>query len=644
MSSEENSSGETSSGPSQSGEYTGAACENGLRALAQAQYLATNTLWKKALQFVKISIGGAANTFENQVVAAERNDCAFVAKYSQVSTIDVSSDPSISVDSVTLHTLHAPHPLVNFAKDEGLSAEIEREVAESPVLVFVHGMGGQMSQFEPVMGLLSQCSELFALDLPGFGDSRYTPTTNCPLPAADQAAISASVRAMAWSDFQTDRIVSLIVAFIHQNVPPHKKIILVGHSMGTHLSVKVARKLEKSRVEGLVLLSPPKFVDDINTTTETQAAAKRHGILRFFKLFTYFPFLFNLFRVWDRLEGLSSKSVLRQLPQESSFYMKLRQFRWNLDIDTRVLLRYVSGFSACKYSELIDAISRFNDNPKDPKAYEKTFLIGGLEDVVTPVKILDDVNDMLLRYWGKKVVQVTTVKNAGHSLLLAKPEFISGIILNHLESEFPERLHISPAWVLKLKAEISGDKWGLKNELKWMNTQSVSFNITRRAGTDVAPLLGMKTLREGDLKHSPQQIEHTFYQANGVLEEGVKVNGTLIAIVDISADIPPYSPKSFKHIKYYKCATVSKVAPDQSAVRRFIQLVDDILSSTDEPNPLVSMHCHYGFNRTGFLICCYLIERLGWSVREAVEGFKAAKSPGIKHPHFIDALYVRYES
>lgn len=203
---------------------------------------------------------------------------------------------------------------------------------------------------------------------------------------------------------------------------------------------------------------------------------------------------------------------------------------------------------------------------------------------------------------------------------------------------------MSPAWVLRLKAEISGDKWGLKNELKWLKTQSVSFNITRKLGTDAAPLLGMKTLREGDLKHSPQQIEHTFYEADGLLEEGVKVRGTLIAIVDISADIPPYLPKSFQHITYYKCATVLKVAPDQSAVRRFIQLIDDILSSTEVENPLVAVHCHYGFNRTGFLICCYLIERLGWSVREAVEGFKAAKSPGIKHPHFIDALYVRYES
>ena len=192
---------------------------------------------------------------------------------------------------------------------------------------------------------------------------------------------------------------------------------------------------------------------------------------------------------------------------------------------------------------------------------------------------------------------------------------------------------------IKIKAKVSGDKWGLKNEQKWLNIQSVSYNITRNRGKDIAPLLGMKTLRESDPIHSPSILEQQFYGDNS----SNQIKGNLIAIIDISADIPPYSPKSFEKIKYYKCATVSKVVPDQSAIRRFIQLVNDILHENTVANPLIAVHCHYGFNRTGFLICCYLIEVLGWSVEEAVEGFKIAKQPGIKHPHFIDALYVRYE-
>lgn len=619
-----------------------------LRRMVELQRQKTQTLFGKLTQFGRILLG-QPNSFEEYVINSERNDCAFVAKYSQVTTIDLTSVSSISVDSVTLHTLHAAHPLINFAKEEPLPEDVFNEVQESPALMFIHGLGGQMSQFEPLMGLLLQCLELYALDLPGFGDSRFEFTGTSRFTPEEQTQISNSVRKMTWSDFETDNIVKIIHCFIQQNIPETKKVILIGHSMGTHLLIKLATKLSKHRVEGLVLLSPPKLEDDVNVDSTETTGTSKNSSFTFYKALNLMwwlfriPYLFNLFRIWDRLEGLSSKSVLRQLPVESSLHMKLRQFRWNLDIDTRSLLRYIRGFRHAKTSELIDAVSRFNDNPSDTNTYEKTLLIGGLEDKVTPISVVTQINDFLLNSRKRKVVHMVQVKNAGHSLLLAKPEFISGMILNHMELKFPERLHLCPAWVLGLKASISGDKWGLKNELKWKKTQAISYNITRRNGGDIAPLLGMKTLRENDPDHSPQVVEKKFYGGEEVIIDGHKLEGSLIAFVDISADIPPYLPKSFQRVQYYKCATVSKVTPDGSAIRRFIQLIDDILANTESPHPLVAVHCHYGFNRTGFLICCYLVERLGWTVAEAVAGFKAAKAPGIKHQHFIDALYVRYE-
>lgn len=612
-----------------------------LRNHVELQAEKTSSFSRKLWEFVKIAVLGKPNVFEQYVREVEPNDCTFVAKYSEVVTVDLSHCPKLSVDKVTLHGLHAVHPLVNFAKEEQLAPDILKEVDESPALVFIHGLGGQMSQFEPLMSLLAQCLEIYALDLPGFGDSRLDfRGVRSFFTSEQQNLISSSVRAMSWDDYKTDNIATIIIEFIQQQIPKSKKVILFGHSMGTHLLIKVAKRLDKLKVEGLVLLSPPSLHNDLTVEDLPRQGLSVLGMMR---LFTYFPFLMNLFRIWDRLEGLTSKSVLRQLPKESSIYVKLRQFRWNMDIDTRVILRYINGFSKATYSDIVAAISNYNNVSSDTRIYEKTFLLGGLEDRVTPVQVISDIQSFLLEYFQRKVSQVTEVKNAGHALLLVKPEFISGIILNHLELKFPERLHLSPAWVLKLKADISGDKWGMKNELKWLQTQSVSFNITRHNGKDIAPLLGMKTLREGDQNHSPAKIEEKFYGTDGASQDGVWIFGDLIAIVDISADIPPYSPKALSHIQYYKCATVSKVVPDHTAIRRFIQLIDDILTSSTVKNPAVAVHCHYGFNRTGFLICCFLIERLGWSVKEAVEGFKNAKPPGIKHQHFIDALYVRYE-
>jgi len=46
--------------------------------------------------------------------------------------------------------------------------------------------------------------------------------------------------------------------------------------------------------------------------------------------------------------------------------------------------------------------------------------------------------------------------------------------------------------------------------------------------------------------------------------------------------------------------------------------------------------------RTGFFICCYMVERLGYRLQDAVDEFARKRAPGIKHSFFIDELYVRY--
>ncbi|KAI5966542.1 uncharacterized protein KGF55_000851 [Candida pseudojiufengensis] len=617
--------------------------------LANVQEFKTKTVFGRIKEFIKINFLGYNNEFEKYILNNEPNDCSLIAKYYKTIDIDLRNQPNLSIDSVTLSSIHIPHPLVSFTRNEANQStdeNITKELQESPIIVFIHGLGGQMSQFEPLMGLLSQCSEIFSIDLPGFGNSKIDFNKNkkyiSPISKEDQIKISSSIKKMNWDDFKTENIVNIVYEFIMQKIPKNKTIVLIGHSMGTHISIKLAKKLPNSKVEGLILLSPPEILDDTKPTVEiTKSSRSLTKSLAFLKFFTYFPFLFDYFRVWDRLPGLKSHSVTRQLSKTNNrFYNSLRQFRWNLDVNSTISLRYVNGFQKATTTELITAIKKFNDNPLDKHVYEKTLLICGSNDQLTGVSSIYKAHEFLTKTFNKKVSSIIEVKDVGHSLLLVKPEFISGMILNHIESKFPERLHLSPAWVLKIKALISGDKWGLKNELKWSNLKPISSNITRNNGKDIAPLLGMKTLREEDTVHSPTIVESLFYDTNS---NNTDIKGNLIAIIDISADIPPYSPKSFKTIKYYKCATVSKVVPDQSSIRRFIQLIDDILVNNIVENPLIGVHCHYGFNRTGFLICCYLIENLGWSVEEAVEGFKIAKSPGIKHPHFIDALYVRYD-
>jgi hypothetical protein len=123
-------------------------------------------------------------------------------------------------------------------------------------------------------------------------------------------------------------------------------------------------------------------------------------------------------------------------------------------------------------------------------------------------------------------------------------------------------------------------------------------------------------------------------------------------IIDISHDDPVYDPHSFGgSIKYHKFPTVSKVPPTDAEVASFIDIVDKVRddqeqrSSTEagwSKDHLIGVHCHYGFNRTGYFVVCYLIERCGYSVQKAITTFAEARPNGIRHSHFLDRLFVRY--
>jgi protein-tyrosine phosphatase len=84
----------------------------------------------------------------------------------------------------------------------------------------------------------------------------------------------------------------------------------------------------------------------------------------------------------------------------------------------------------------------------------------------------------------------------------------------------------------------------------------------------------------------------------------------------------------------------SKILPSLDTVAGFCDAAGEWLAR--HPNTLVAVHCHYGFNRTGFLLVSYLVEREGWGVDTAIAAFEESRPPGIKHQTFKDELRRRY--
>ncbi|RUS87888.1 hypothetical protein EGW08_004366, partial [Elysia chlorotica] len=82
-------------------------------------------------------------------------------------------------------------------------------------------------------------------------------------------------------------------------------------------------------------------------------------------------------------------------------------------------------------------------------------------------------------------------------------------------------------------------------------------------------------------------------------------------------------------------------APTTEQTEAFVDLCEKYISK--KPLDCVGVHCTHGFNRTGFLIVAYLVEKESW--RSAVFNIRSdnrARPPGIYKQDYLDELFKRY--
>lgn len=63
--------------------------------------------------------------------------------------------------------------------------------------------------------------------------------------------------------------------------------------------------------------------------------------------------------------------------------------------------------------------------------------------------------------------------------------------------------------------------------------------------------------------------------------------------------------------------------PTQSAIKSFISIVHQFIINS--PHECIAVHCTHGFNRTGFMIITFLVEKLGYCIEEAFNAFAQAR-------------------
>ncbi|KAK3504519.1 hypothetical protein B0T13DRAFT_391456 [Neurospora crassa] len=253
----------------------------------------------------------------------------------------------------------------------------------------------------------------------------------------------------------------------------------------------------------------------------------------------------------------------------------------------------------------------------------------GADDPVTPTEQAASLPSLSLH--RKKIVRsIIMGKPATHALLYTPStvRILAGLISDFMVVHITGRLDLG--WQLQY---LSRDgKWDVKNLQKWQAVEPVSEPIG-------GIFRAIKTLREVDEDHSPSEFVK-------------KWGGVIKDVIDISHDNPVYNPQGLEKggIHYHKFPTVSKVPPTDAEIKGFIELVDKVRDEQKErakrenwgEEHYIGVHCHYGFNRTGFFLVCYLVERCGYTPEAAIEHFAQSRPKGIKHAHFKDRLYVRY--
>ncbi|KAG0327258.1 hypothetical protein BGZ99_008019, partial [Dissophora globulifera] len=490
---------------------------------------------------------------------------------SPTSPVLVNHFQFVQVNGKRLRIVHIPHVLGS----------------KVPLLVFIHGVGGQLEQFEKQIEYFSLSTHILAIDMCGYGGSDVPESYN---------------------NYTTEAYVEDIVTLLQRY--KSEETVLICHSygciVGTHLYARLQEQIPTptpqdtdSASSSSTSISSSGSNSNGNTSIKAvimigpKAAMSEHDKKSRDQLARTPDWAVNLARKLDRMGGIQSKSVNRLLHASASDDLRRKQLRWNKASRTTVLRRLLTGVKF--------------PTPEDFKRIQcPLLLMAGEDDRVCPA-----ANVEMIYKWCKStnsgLKSPFIIPKAGHQTMLENWELVTPIISTFLIKDCGMTT-MDPSWQITMKC-LKENKWSLKNMEKWMNTPIISRPIGKGHGKFRA----MKVLRQTDPDHSPSAFLARHHEVG--------------FIVDISNDEPPYRTTDFEatSITYTKLPTVSKIPPSKEDVGRFIAHCKKCWAENLSVD--IAVHCHYGFNRTGFMICSYLIEEQHYTVAEALHHFEIARPP-----------------
>lgn len=113
------------------------------------------------------------------------------------------------------------------------------------------------------------------------------------------------------------------------------------------------------------------------------------------------------------------------------------------------------------------------------------------------------------------------------------------------------------------------------------------------------------------------------------------------AVIDLTNTTRYYNPSELKGagILHRKILIPGHMLPPENKVKEFMDAVDEFLGKDCET--LVGVHCTHGLNRTGYMVCRYMRDRLGIAAIDAIKKFEVARGYKIERDNYITDLISR---
>lgn len=210
----------------------------------------------------------------------------------------------------SIRTFYQPHPQAD---------KLPTEPTPLPLLVFVHGLGGSLAQFHPLLTSLVNVAPCLGIDLPGCGLSQFSP--------------------QAWEAYSIEALAELLLVAITQHCDRSigQEVVLVGHSLGCSLSALLAS-----------LSSPIHEKITFNIIGQIAICPKASNptyeqVVNFRRLLSVPTPIFDLWRKWDRRGGTESASVARFVGRNADQETKKLQEKFNAQSQTAVWRRMAWG-------------------------------------------------------------------------------------------------------------------------------------------------------------------------------------------------------------------------------------------------------------------------------------------------------------